>query len=153
MKKILYRSLILVAMGLTITSCEKETLIPAAEEPGAVIEEVSFSKEIEVEDGALVFENEQHLNKTLEDLSLMTPQERIEFEDELGFRSQGSILFMVNEAENAHQEAFFKGLDPDLEVAELGSDGLYLPADRNVFGVSGKRDPEGNHSRRQIPLF
>ncbi len=128
MKKILYRSLILAGMGLAITSCKKETLVPATEDPVAVIEALSFSNAIEVEDGALVFENEQHLNKTLEDLSLMTPMERIEFEDQLGFRSQGSILFMVNEAENAHQEAFFKGLDPDLEVAELEAMGYnYKP--------------------------
>jgi hypothetical protein len=108
----------MVLLGMAAVGCQKEVLEPVVAEDATAITQPAFTKAITVEDGSLVFENEEHLNATLEQLSLMQPQERVAFEDDLGFRSLGSIYHLVTEAETQHQDAFFKDLDPDLGVAD-----------------------------------
>lgn len=125
MKKAIYRTLLLIAMGASVTGCQKESPLPVDEGSPLKIELVTSSQDVTVLDGNLVFENEAHLNQMAEKLSLMTPQERVEFEDDLGFRSQGTIFHLVTEAETNHQESFFEGLDPDLEVEECEALGYY----------------------------
>lgn len=125
MNKKIIQCLMLLVIGIIVTGCQKDEIVPNVETSPIKIEQATFSKDVEVLDGALVFENEQHLSATLESLSLMSPTERIEYEDELGFRSQGSLWFLINEAETNHQESFFKGVDPNLEVEDYEEMGYF----------------------------
>lgn len=125
MKKTLPLGLLCLALCFIFVGCQKEELTSTDTVDNSTIAQQTFSKTIAVKNGALVFENDAHLKHWTQELAAMTPQERIEFEDGLGFRSLSSIYHEVNQAEIQAQEVFFRGVNPDLEVAEYEEMGLF----------------------------
>ncbi len=119
-----------VAIALATTAmfgCQKEVLDSNALEKRAFD---PISEGIGVESGALVFESESELYESLEKISLMTSAERRVFESKHNFKSLGTILADVNEAETMREETFFRGLDPDLTVDQYEAMGYhYTPSD------------------------
>lgn len=61
----------------------------------------------------------------LEKLSNLTFEEKLEFENKFHFRSLGTIEQLINNAEIKHQEEFYKGIDPNLNIKQYESMGLY----------------------------
>lgn len=116
MKKTIRNILYAAVAGMALLGCQKEVIDTVEDTLAQSITEQSYSQPLTTENGTLVFENEGHLYATLDQLSRMSPEGRRAFEDAYGFRSLGTIFHLVSEAEDAHQDRFFKGLDPDLST-------------------------------------
>lgn len=123
MKKLIFAGIFLCLTGGAVVSCKKDNRQNFNSEYG--VKEVSFTKEIEVENGTLVFENEAHLLSELEKISKLTIEEKIIYENKFGFRSLGTIEQLINKAEIEHQDEFFQGIDPNLSVKEYEAMGLF----------------------------
>lgn len=113
MKRLIYAGLFLVALGTS--ACEKELMSPTEEVPEA---NSNTSKPIGLQNGSLVFESASQMYDELEILARMTPTQRIDFENKLGFRSLGTLLYMINKAEVENLESFYKGVDPNLSQSQ-----------------------------------
>lgn len=118
-------SLVLFTIATVAFGCQKELETPTMADDSILDATTPSSDEFRIIDGVLAFESPAQLDATLEKLSMMSPEDKVAFEDEHGFRSLNSIYHLVTEAEVDHQEEFFKGLDPDLEVAELEQMGYF----------------------------
>jgi hypothetical protein len=115
----------LIAIAMVAFGCQKELETPPVAGDFTIDVEAPVSGEFRIVDGVLAFESPAQLDATLEKLSLMSPTEKIAFENEHGFRSLNSIYYEVTQAEVGHQEEFFKGLDPELEVADYERMGYF----------------------------
>lgn len=71
----------------------------------------------QVDNGVLVFLDDDHLDQGQQYLDGLSMEERIHFEDSLGFRSLRTIEHMVNESENEAIDDFFSGVDSTLSNA------------------------------------
>ena len=122
MKSSIVKTLAFAFAATAILGCQKEVL-----NSGDLGKRASdpISQGIGIENGALVFESESAMYETLENLSSWTAAERQVFESKHNFKSLGTILDEVNAAEIANEEAFFRGIDPNLTVAQYETMGYY----------------------------
>lgn len=125
MKKLITRSWLLLAMAMLAFGCQKELETPPVADDSVTDTGNAVAGDFRLVDGVLAFESPAQLDALLEKLSLMSPAEKLAFEDEHGFRSLNSIYHLVTQAEIDHQEEFFQGVDPDLDVAELEQMGYF----------------------------
>jgi hypothetical protein len=123
MKKWIVCSMLLAAIAAT--GCEKETLQP--ESPSDVATPHAATR---VENGSLVFADENQLYAYLESAAALSPAQRLALENRMGFRSLGTLYEEIQAAEERHLADFFKGLSPDLSVAAYADLGyVYTPTD------------------------
>lgn len=122
-KKLIYGLLSFSLLGMV--ACKKELLKDNTEKTEKLV-----LNDVRSENNVLIFKNTEQLNKKLFELSEMSHAERIEWEESIGFESLFSLHTRLNDIEVERIEDFFKGVDPDLTVAEYESMGLnYQPSD------------------------
>lgn len=112
------RSLFLL-LSVIIVSCEKESVENVAEKT-----QVS-NLNVKTENGTLVFNDYQQMDLVRSKLSNLSEREIKDWEIENGFQSLATLEKRINDAEVAHQELFFKGLNPNLSVKEYESKGYF----------------------------
>ncbi|VXA98190.1 hypothetical protein FLAVO9AF_10205 [Flavobacterium sp. 9AF] len=117
MKKQIVKGIIISFLVLSLPSCEKEfednaTTTAKAEEPLARVQN---------QNGILIFSDYDELEAVNARLASLPFDQLDIWENQNNFLSLASIDRKINEAEVQHQETFFKGLNPDLTVAEYQS--------------------------------
>lgn len=125
MKKILFKGISLFVLSVILVSCDKD---PAGSETNAAL--TSSPSSVHSEEGVLVFSNYDELAATNDKLMNMSYTSALAWEREHNFVSLKTIDKKINEAEEEHQEIFFRGVDPNLSVREYEARGLfYTPSE------------------------
>ncbi len=125
MKKLLLRGGVFsILLAASVLGCKKEKPQVAVNAVNEIKEE-KITQPVKSENGVLIFENYAHLNQEIDKLSKLNSNERIALENKLGFQSLATIESKITESEIAHQEEFFKGVDPNLSVSEYESMNLF----------------------------
>jgi len=108
MRKIMIMVAVL-GIGWAAQGCKKESPLSPSNELNA-----QTTKAPKVENGCLVFETNEQFSYYLEKTSNMTYEERLEWENSIGFRSLSTIESQANDIEVERMDAYFEALDiPD----------------------------------------
>lgn len=125
MKKIILKGISLCLLFTILTGCEND---PVKNQTQSVTGNNVSS--VHSENGVLVFSDYDELASVNDKLMNMSNSSALTWEREHNFVSLRTIDRTVNEAEEANQEAFFRGIDPNLSVREYEARGLfYTPSE------------------------
>ncbi len=113
------KSIFITACILSFASCEHEIDEPAT----ATIEQTEAR--VQNQNGVLLFNDYEQLVAVNTQLASSSTTQIDQWETEHHFLSLASIDRKINEAEVQHQEAFFKGLNPNLSTEEYESLGYH----------------------------
>ena len=114
-----------LGIGWTMHGCKKENPLSARDESNA--QSMLAPK---VENGCLVFESNDQFTHYLEKTSNMTYEERLEWENSIGFRSLSTIENQANDIEVERIDAFFAGQPDNLNGNDYVAMGLiYEPSE------------------------
>lgn len=115
-----------LGLGWVTQGCKKDKF--DALTPNSDANQVT--KAPKVEGGCLVFDNNEQFSYYLEKTSNMTYEERLEWENSIGFRSLSTIENQANDIEVERIDAFFAGQPDNLNGNEYVAMGLiYEPSD------------------------
>lgn len=120
MKKIIFKGITLCLLLTILTGCESDPVKNETDRNSN-----SQALNLQTENGVLVFKDYNELEKTNNELQNMPYSAALLLEKEHNFMSLRTIDKMINDAENEHQETFFKGINPNLSVKEYEAKGLF----------------------------
>ena len=91
-------------------------------------------KDPDVEDGILIFQTRSHFESILAEHKAWDDDQRLAWEEEIGFTSQYSQLMKILDAEESSENAYYQAhLDAGVSMEEIFSDSLPKPPHSSIY--------------------